>query len=77
VLAWPLVAPPELPAERVAELRTAFDAMMQDPQLMAEAAAQGLDVDPVRGAEIAELVQRLYGTPPEVIELVKKINTGR
>jgi tripartite-type tricarboxylate transporter receptor subunit TctC len=77
VLAWPLVAPPDLPAERVAELRTAFDAMMRDPQLLAEAAAQGLDVDPVSGPEIAELVQRLYGTPPEVIELVKKISTGR
>jgi hypothetical protein len=51
--------------------------MMRDPQLLAEAAAQGLDVDPVSGPEIAELVQRLYGTPPEVIELVKKISTGR
>jgi tripartite-type tricarboxylate transporter receptor subunit TctC len=77
VLAWPLVAPPDLPAERVAELRKAFDAMMQDPQLLAEAATQGLDVDPVSGVEMAELVQRLYGTPPEVIELVKKINTAR
>ena len=41
VLAWPLVAPPDVPAERVAELRAAFDAMMQDPQLLAEAATPG------------------------------------
>ena len=41
VLAWPLVAPPDMPAERVDELRTAFDAMMKDPQLLAEAATQG------------------------------------
>ena len=57
VLAWPLVAPPDMPAERLGELRAAFDAMMQDPQLLAEAASQGLDIDPVSGAEIAELVQ--------------------
>ena len=77
VLAWPLVAPPDLPAERVAELRAAFSAMMQDPQLLAEAAAQGLEVDPVNGTEIAELVQRLYTTPPDVLELVRRINASR
>lgn len=77
VLAWPLVAPPDVPAERVAELRSAFNAMMQDPQLLAEAANQGLDVDPVSGAEIAALVDRLYGTPPDVLDLVRKINASR
>jgi len=77
VLAWPLMAPPDLPAERLVELRQAFGAMMQDPQLLAEAAAQGLDIDPVSGAEIAELVQRLYGTAPDVLDLVRRINASR
>jgi tripartite-type tricarboxylate transporter receptor subunit TctC len=77
VLAWPLMAPPDLPAERIAELRTAFDAMMKDPDLLAEAAKQGLDIDPVRGAELDALVQRLYATPPDVLELVRRINASR
>jgi tripartite-type tricarboxylate transporter receptor subunit TctC len=77
VLAWPLMAPPDLPAERVAELRTAFDAMMKDRDLLAEAAKQGLDVDPVGGAEIDALVQRVYDTPPDVLELVRRINASR
>ena len=77
VLAWPLVAPPDVPAERVADLREAFNAMMQDPQLLAEAATQGLDIDPVSGAEIAALVDRLYATPPDVLDLVRKINASR
>jgi tripartite-type tricarboxylate transporter receptor subunit TctC len=77
VLAWPLVAPPDVPAERVAELRAAFNAMMQDPQLLAEAATQGLDIDPVSGVEIAALVDRLYGTPADVLDLVRKINASR
>ena len=44
VLAWPLVAPPDLPAERVEELRAAFLAMMKDPELRAEAAKQKLEI---------------------------------
>jgi tripartite-type tricarboxylate transporter receptor subunit TctC len=77
VLAWPLVAPPDVPAERAAELRTAFNAMMQDSQLLAEVATQGLDIDPVSGAEIAARVDRLYGTPADVLDLVRKINASR
>jgi len=77
VLAWPLMAPPDLPAERLAELRAAFDAMTKDPELLAEAAKQGLDVDPVSGAEIADLVDRLYRTPPDVLDLVRRINGSR
>ena len=77
VLAWPLVAPPELPEERLVELRAAFDAMMQDAGLRSEAAAQGLDVEAVSGTEIAELVLRLHRTPADVLDLVRSINAAR
>jgi tripartite-type tricarboxylate transporter receptor subunit TctC len=74
VLAWPMLAPPDLPTERVGELRTAFAAMMSDPDLIAEAAKQNLDVGAVSGTEIQDLVSRLYQTPPEVLDLVRRIN---
>jgi tripartite-type tricarboxylate transporter receptor subunit TctC len=77
VLAWPLLAPPDLPTERVGALRAAFDAMMQDPELLADAARQSLDIDPVSGAEMQALVERLYRAPPEVVDLAKKINNAR
>jgi tripartite-type tricarboxylate transporter receptor subunit TctC len=77
VLAWPLLAPPDVPAERVIELRAAFTEMMQDPQLLAEAATQGLDIDPVSGPEVAALIDRLYSIPPDVLDLVRKINASR
>jgi tripartite-type tricarboxylate transporter receptor subunit TctC len=78
VLAWPLMAPPDLTGERVRELRAAFDAMARDPELLAEAARQSLDVDPVSGAEMQALVERLYRAPPDVIDdLVQKINSAR
>jgi tripartite-type tricarboxylate transporter receptor subunit TctC len=75
VLAWPLAGPPDLPAERVEELRAGFLAMMKDPDLLAEAAKLKLEIAPVRGREMQELVEQLYGSPPDVIELVKKINS--
>jgi tripartite-type tricarboxylate transporter receptor subunit TctC len=77
VLAWPLVAPPDLPAERVNELRAGFLAMMKDPELRAEAAKLKLEIEPVPGVEMHELVAQLYSSPPDVIELVKKINSGQ
>jgi tripartite-type tricarboxylate transporter receptor subunit TctC len=77
VLAWPLMAPPDLPAERLAELNAAFRAMMGDAELRAEAAKQGLEVDPVYADEITALVRRLYDTPPDVLDLVRRINAAR
>jgi tripartite-type tricarboxylate transporter receptor subunit TctC len=77
VLAWPLVAPPDLPAERVDELRTGFLAMMKDPELRAEAAKLKLEIAPVPGGEMQELIEQLYDSPSDVIELVKKINSAQ
>jgi len=75
VLAWPLVAPPDLPMERVKELRTGFLAMMNDRDLRAEAEKLKLEIAPVHGREMQVLVDQLYDSPPDVIELVKKINS--
>jgi tripartite-type tricarboxylate transporter receptor subunit TctC len=77
LFAWPLMAPPDLPPERVAELRAAFDAMTKDPQLLAEAAAQNLEVNAVSGTTMQEFITRLYTTPPDVLELVRRIYAGR
>lgn len=77
VLAWPLMAPPGLPAERVNELRTAFDAMMQDPDVLADAKQAHLDVGPVSGTEMQALIERLYAAPVPVLDLVRAINDGK
>jgi hypothetical protein len=77
VLAWPLVAPPGLPAERVGELRAGYLAAMKDPALRAEAAKLKLEVAPVTGTEMQELVAQLYGAPSDVINLIKKISSAK
>ena len=77
VLAWPLMAPPGLPADRVRELRTAFDAMMKDPALLSDAKKASLDIDAVSGTEMQALIDRLYAAPAPVLDLVRNINAGK
>jgi tripartite-type tricarboxylate transporter receptor subunit TctC len=52
-----VIAPPGLPAERVAMLRAAFDATMKDTEFRAEIEATGLALDPMTGAELEALVE--------------------
>jgi hypothetical protein len=69
VMARPYVAPPGIPPERLAALRSAFDATMKDPDFLAEAQRQDLEVRPVSGAEAAALINEIYASPPGVVKL--------
>jgi tripartite-type tricarboxylate transporter receptor subunit TctC len=75
-LAWTLLAPPGVPADRVALLRSAFDAMLRDPRALADAEREKLEIDPVSGLELQKLVQSLLETPVDTIEAVKAINSA-
>jgi tripartite-type tricarboxylate transporter receptor subunit TctC len=63
----PFAAPPGIPADRLAALVTAFDATMKDPELLAEAASEKMDIKPMTGHEVDALLSRLYALPPGVI----------
>jgi tripartite-type tricarboxylate transporter receptor subunit TctC len=52
-----VIAPPGLPAERVAMLRAAFDATMKDAEFRAEIEVTRLEIDPMAGAELQALVE--------------------
>jgi tripartite-type tricarboxylate transporter receptor subunit TctC len=64
----PYVVAPEVPADRVAALRKAFMDTMNDPDLVAEARKLNVDIAPTRGEELQTLIQRIYATPPDVVE---------
>ena len=70
-MAYPIVAPPGVPADRVRTLRQAFDAVVRDPEYLADARRQSLDPDPVNGAGVAALIDRIYASPPDVIARAK------
>ncbi|MDB5649569.1 MAG: Tripartite-type tricarboxylate transporter, receptor component TctC [Hyphomicrobiales bacterium] len=72
----PFMAPPGVPADRVAMLRKAFMETMKDPELLAEAAKQGLDAAPNTGEEVQALVNSVYATPPELIATLRKATEG-
>jgi len=68
-MARPYVAPPGIPADRLAALRAAFEATMKDPAFLAEAKKQDLEVLPVfwRGGRRAD--PDVYATPAEIVKL--------
>jgi len=67
----PYFLPPDVPVERVAALRRAFDATMKDPAFVAEAAKLQFDVDPLTGEQVQALVVQLAATPREDVARVR------
>jgi tripartite-type tricarboxylate transporter receptor subunit TctC len=67
-VARPFAAPPDIPADRKAALIAAFAATMKDPEFLADAAKQSLDVNPISAAEVDQLLGELYATPKAVLE---------
>ena len=67
------VLPPGVPEERVALLRKAFVDTMNDPIFLEDAKKIGLDTDPMNGNDMQALMRRLYATPPETVELTKRV----
>jgi len=65
VMGRPFLAPPGLPAERLALLRRAFMETMKDAAFLAEAEKIKLEITPVDGAAVQKLVAEIYATPPE------------
>src|SRR5262245_16178533 len=77
-MAYPLVAPPGTPPERLAVLRKAFEAVLSDPDYIEDAKKQHLETALMRGPDIEKLVERIYASPPEVIERAQKaIEAGK
>lgn len=67
-MALPFAAPPDVPAERVAALQTAFSHMMRDQQFVADARQAGFEITPVDGQAVHDLVQKMASTPKPVID---------
>jgi tripartite-type tricarboxylate transporter receptor subunit TctC len=52
-----VIAPPGMPAERIAMLRSAFDATMKDAEFRAEIDTTKLELDPMAGTALQALVE--------------------
>jgi tripartite-type tricarboxylate transporter receptor subunit TctC len=71
VMGRPYLAPPNLPADRVAVLRRAFMDTMTDKDFLAEADKTELEINPVSGADVEQLVNDIYATPADIVAKAK------
>jgi tripartite-type tricarboxylate transporter receptor subunit TctC len=71
-----LTAGPNVPADRVAALRAAFDKTMKDPGFLLEAKKRGLPIRYRDWKETTALVKQVVEASPELVNRVKKM-TGQ
>ena len=64
-------APPGVAPEVLEELRTAYMAALTDPELLAEAEALGIPIDPADGAAVAGMVAAGLAQTPETVEIIR------
>lgn len=67
----PIGTTPGVPADRVAVLRKAFDAMLVDPAFIEEAKKQSADIGPMDGATVAQLLDTVLGAPQALKDKAK------
>jgi tripartite-type tricarboxylate transporter receptor subunit TctC len=71
-LARPVATNENTPPERVAALRRAFDATMVDPEFLAEARQQDLDISPWQGEELQRVVVGIVDTPAAQLDRIRQ-----
>lgn len=77
-LGRPFVAPPEVPADRLALLRKGFALTFADKQFLADCDKQGLECDmPSTGEELQRIVADSYAAPQEIIERLQSVYASR
>jgi tripartite-type tricarboxylate transporter receptor subunit TctC len=70
---YPLLLPPDVPPARVAILRDAFDKTMKDPAFIADAQKIGIDVTPLGGGQIDEVMAEINAVPQDAIDRLRKL----
>jgi tripartite-type tricarboxylate transporter receptor subunit TctC len=67
-VARPLVAPPDVPQDRIAALRSAFMATGKDADFMQDADKSKLDIGMSSGEDVDKVVARIVKTPPALAD---------
>jgi tripartite-type tricarboxylate transporter receptor subunit TctC len=63
----PFLAPPDVPAERLAALRAGFEEMLKDKAYLADAERSKQFIDPLSAKEIEALISRAYAAPKDIV----------
>ncbi|HET7680365.1 MAG TPA: tripartite tricarboxylate transporter substrate-binding protein [Xanthobacteraceae bacterium] len=73
VFGRPFIAPPGTNAEAVKILREAFSKVMQDKDFLADAEKAKIDINPLDGAKVQDVVTKVYASPPAVVARAKEL----
>jgi tripartite-type tricarboxylate transporter receptor subunit TctC len=63
-----LIAPPEVPADRIAALRAAFDSLVKDPAFLKDAERAKAQIDPTSGADLQKELTALFKAPKDIVD---------
>jgi tripartite-type tricarboxylate transporter receptor subunit TctC len=70
----PYLMPPDVPAERVAIMRKAFEDTFKDTDFLAEADRLALGVNPRTGAQVQRMLEEAYRTPPNIVARLRTLS---
>ena len=76
-MALPFAAPPDVPPDRASALQRSFMAMCRFEAFRAEAEKLGIDLSPISGDTILQLLARMAVTPADVIPRYKGLGAER
>jgi len=72
-IGFPVFGPPGIPAERARALQDAYSEMVKDPDYIAEVKKMRVDLDPLTGQDMQDLINKIYAFESPVIERAKAI----
>ena len=64
--------PPGIPPARLRALREAFNAAVENPELLADAARLSIPITHGTGEEVQEKVRAILDQPPEIVEMLRE-----
>jgi tripartite-type tricarboxylate transporter receptor subunit TctC len=69
----PYVLPPKTPADRTTIIRQAFEKVLADESVIAEAKKRKLEFDPTSSQELEKLAKEVMSQPPEIVAKMKQL----
>ena len=69
-LGRPFFGPAGIPADRLGALQEAFQSTMNDPQFREEAEKMQLEISPITGSEMHDIIADAYRTAPDLVRRV-------
>ena len=75
-IGYPYLMGPGVPRERVDAVRKAMMETFADPAFIADAVRQTLDINPVPGERVQQIVTEAYGAPKPAVERLQAVYQG-